>query len=227
MQPAAHHTSIHRYSEGPRDDGISSNWCLSILEGKSRNSSLLVSNPYGNFWAWTLLSQQGKMRLGVRVCLRASKECATVAPLKSNLNITLSRSPRTWIISWRNASVSVKFPAAVLQDGPFPHLTVHLLTLRSLNSLDWVWQPLVEMTDSAIYYTLELPAAPQVQDESGRKPKGEFTTSAPGPRASGEESSREDRVQETRTVWRDALGFSLQGRCAMWTFGVERSCDLF
>ncbi|XP_042130007.1 killer cell lectin-like receptor subfamily G member 1 [Peromyscus maniculatus bairdii] len=27
------------------------------------------------------------------------------------------------------------------------------------------------MTDSAIYYTLELPAAPQVQDESGRKPK--------------------------------------------------------
>lgn len=180
----------------------------------------LSRSPYTDFWAWALWSPQSKMSLGVCACLRSTFGVCCSGPLKINLIIIFYSSPRTWITSWQFASVSVKSPCCYFTGWAVPSRV--FLTLLTAALPTECERPLVEMADSPIYCSLELPAAPQVQDDSRWKLRGESGTSAVetvlGGEARGITGRRECRV---RTLWGNSLGWICS---AVWTVSVERSC---
>lgn len=141
-------------------------------------------------------------------------------PLKNNLIINFYSNPRTWITSWQFASVLVKPTCTTLQDGLFPHgcFSPHLQpTFPTECERD-----LVEMADSSIYSTLELPEAPQVQDESRWKLKGESGTAALKTCQGGEVRGITGRTgcKSSRMLWGNTWGSVCS---AIRTFSVECS----
>lgn len=136
----------------------------------------------------------------------SSKHLPGVLTSKDNLIIHFYSGPRTCIISWHICFCFGQVSLLLLyRMGCSSRVLISPCLLSSLPAeCEGRW---VEMADNSIYSTLELPAAPRVQDDSRWKVKGELGTSAlktvrrmrRGELLGGEGA-------ESRTLWRHTSG---------------------